>query len=166
MTQTKTVSFLELRYLRTYAVIAYLLTPSPSATLLPLPEGEGWGEGAKRACFDFAQHKHFGEMRKSWSTQALFSGINAPLRLTWFFKCKLCAILYKGLVSLVLLLNGQISYLCCYGASCGLLWRNDCLWCVLLKKPSQKHNIKWHISCLVRPKIEALEDVLTWKSKN
>ena len=33
--------------------------------LLPLPEGEGWGEGAKRACFDFAQHKHFGEMRKS-----------------------------------------------------------------------------------------------------
>jgi len=29
----------------TYAVIAYLLTSLPSATLLPLPEGEGWGEG-------------------------------------------------------------------------------------------------------------------------
>ena len=49
----------------TYAVIAYLFMPSPSAMLLPLPEGEGWGEGAKHACFDFAQHKHFGEMRKS-----------------------------------------------------------------------------------------------------
>ncbi len=40
----------------TNAVIAYLLTPSPSATLLPLPQGEGWSEGAKRA--------NFGEMRK------------------------------------------------------------------------------------------------------
>ena len=47
-------------YYRTYAVIAYLLTPSPSATLLPLPEGGGWGEGAKRA--------NFGEMRKSCIT--------------------------------------------------------------------------------------------------
>ena len=51
--------FWYIQHIRTYAVITYLFTPSPSATLLPLPEGEGWGEGAKRA--------NFGEMRKSCS---------------------------------------------------------------------------------------------------
>ena len=46
-----------------YAVIAYLLTPSPSAMLFPLPEGEGWGEGAKRA--------NFVEIRKSCTARLL-----------------------------------------------------------------------------------------------
>ena len=45
----------------TYAVIAYLFMPSPSAMLLPLPEGEGWGEGWGEG----AKHANFGEMRKS-----------------------------------------------------------------------------------------------------